>query len=221
MVNHLKSYLKDEEEVTNVILHHQQQLADSIHSQMIDHYWEKASDYEVKISKGFAELKRQAFSVPAAEGILDFRRRPVDVTKIAQLVFGGFKKCLYPVQKFQSDTERVLSIILDRESVKWFKPGRSQFQIYYKWGHDQHEYQPDFVAETNEIIYMLEPKARGDMEDPQVQAKKEAAVLWCERATAHNKAHGGKPWKYLLIPHDIIAEQMTIEGLAGQFTQKV
>ena len=219
MVNHLKSYLKDEEEVTNVILHHQQQLADSIHSQMIDHYWEKASDYEVKISKGFAELKRQAFTVPAAEGILDFRRRPVDVTKIAQLVFGGFKKCLYPAQKFQSDTERVLSIILDRESEKWFKPGRNQFQIFYKWGHDQHEYQPDFVAETKEAIYMLEPKARGDIEDPQVIAKKEAAIRWCENASAHNKANGGKTWKYLLIRHDAIAENMTIDGLAGQFTQ--
>ena len=220
MVAHLKSYLKDEEEVTNVLRYHQQQLADSIHAQMLDHYWEKASDYEVKISKGFTELKQLAFTVPAVEGILDFRRKPADVTKIAQMVFGEFKKCLYPAQKFQSDTERVLSIILDRESDKWFKPGRGQFQIFYKWGHDQHEYQPDFVAETKDTIYMLEPKARGDIEDPQVIAKKEAAIRWCEHASAHNRANGGKPWKYLLIPHDAIAENMTIDGLAGQFTQK-
>jgi type III restriction enzyme len=221
MVAHLKSYLKDEEQVINVLQYHQQQLADSIHSQMLDHYWEKASDYEVRISKGFTEQKQLAFTVPATEGILDFRRRPADVSKIAQLVFGDFKKCLYPAQKFQSDTERVVSIILDRESEKWFKPGRGQFQIFYKWGHDQHEYQPDFVAESKDTIYMLEPKARGDVGDPQVIAKKEAAIRWCEHASAHNKANGGKPWKYLLIPHDAIAENMTIDGLAGQFTQKL
>jgi hypothetical protein len=27
----------------------------------------------------------------------------------------------------------------------------------------------------------------------------------------------GKPWKYLLIPHDAVAENMTIEGMAAQF----
>ena len=28
----------------------------------------------------------------------------------------------------------------------------------------------------------------------------------------------GKPWKYLLIPHDEIAENMTLAGLASRFT---
>jgi len=27
----------------------------------------------------------------------------------------------------------------------------------------------------------------------------------------------GTPWKYLLIPHDAVAENMTIEGMAAQF----
>jgi hypothetical protein len=26
------------------------------------------------------------------------------------------------------------------------------------------------------------------------------------------------PWKYLLIPHDVIAENITLEWLAAQFT---
>jgi hypothetical protein len=44
-----------------------------------------------------------------------FRRKSPHGTKIAQLVFGGFSRCLHPVQKFQSDTERVMAIIADRE----------------------------------------------------------------------------------------------------------
>jgi hypothetical protein len=38
-----------------------------------------------------------------------------------------------------------------------------------------------------------------------------------ERATNHASANGGKPWKYALIPHDAIAENMTLAGLVSQF----
>ena len=66
-------------------------------------------------------------------------------------------------------------------------------------------------------IYMLEAKARNDMHDTEVQAKQDAAVQWCRHATRHTVSHGGKPWSYLLIPHDAITESMTIVGLASQY----
>jgi type III restriction enzyme len=220
MVAHLGSYLKDEGEVVNVLQYYQRQLAGFIHSQMQAHHWEKAAGYEVKVSKGFGELKPLSFTAPADEEIHNFRHPVADKPRIAQMVFGGFARCLYRVQKFQSDTERVLSVILDREALKWFKPGRGQFQIFYKWGADQHEYQPDFVAETVDCIYMLEPKSRRDMEDGEVLAKRDAAVHWCQLASDHSAQHKGKRWKYLLIPHDAIAENMGITGLSAQFQAK-
>jgi type III restriction enzyme len=79
------------------------------------------------------------------------------------------------------------------------------------------EYQPDFVAETKDLIYMLEPKAKNQMEEADVLAKKESAIKWCGLATDHNLKNGGKPWKYALIPHDAIAENMTLAGLVGRF----
>jgi len=172
------------------------------------------------VSKGFTALKPLAFTAPADEAIHHHRRPVADKSKIAQMVFGGFDRCLYPVQKFQSDTERVLSVILDREATKWFKPGRGQFQIFYKWAADQHEYQPDFVAETGDAIFMFEPKARNDMSDGEVVAKKDSAVRWCPHATAHALKNGGKPWKYILVPHDAIAENMSIKRLAAQFAAR-
>jgi type III restriction enzyme len=181
------------------------------------HHWEQASGYDVVVSKGFTSLKPLAFTAPADEAVHNFRHPVADKTKIAQMVFGGFSRCLYPVQKFQSDTERVMSVILDREAAKWFKPGRGQFQIFYKWGTDQREYQPDFVAETPDAIYMLEPKMRKEMEDGEVVVKKDSAVRWCQHASDHATQNGGNPWKYLLIPHDAIAENMSIKGLAAQF----
>ena len=57
---------------------------------------------------------------------------------------------------------------------------------------------------------MLEPKARNQMEDPIVLAKKDAAVQWCANASEHARSNGGKPWRYLLIPHDEIAENITL-----------
>jgi len=75
------------------------------------------------------------------------------------------------------------------------------------------------VAETNENIYMLEPKMRKELEDPIVIAKKEAAVKWCVNASDHARSYGGKPWRYLLIPHDEIAENITLGGLADRFNR--
>jgi type III restriction enzyme len=213
-VKHFQSYLPDEE-VWQVLHHHQKDIAHLIYGQMQQHYREEASGYEDKISKGFTELKPSAFTVNYRQNSLDYRNSPADKSNMAKYLFGGFSKCLYAVQKFHSESERMLSVILERESLKWFKPAKGQFQIFYKSGLDHAEYQPDFVVETENAIYMLEPKSKKDLEEPLVIAKKEAAEKWCARATDHNSKHGGKPWEYALISHDKIAQNMTIEGLVS------
>lgn len=216
VVRHLCSYLS-EEETRNVLIYHQKQLAAFIHAQMQAHQWEKMSGYEVRVSKGFIELKSSACTVRADEPVRDFRQTVGDKSRIAQMVFGGFQRCLYPMQKFQSDAERKLAVILDREARKWFRPVQGQFLITYRLGIDDHDYVPDFVAETAHATYMLEAKARNEMTDADVLAKQEAATTWCGHATTHALSNGGKPWTYLLIPHDAIAEHMTLGGLASHF----
>lgn len=220
VVTHLRSYLPDEHETRKVLSCYQRDIARFVHVQMQEHYWEKATGYEVKISKGFSELKPSAYTASAAEPVLDYRQPPADKSNMAKYLFGGFKRCLYPVQKFQSDSERKLTVILEREATKWFKPAKGQFQIYYKAGADHPEYQPDFVAETDSVIYMLEPKSRAELTADDVIAKRDAAVKWCKQASGHAKGYKGKPWKYLLIPHDVIAENITLEWLASQFEPK-
>lgn len=121
------------------------------------------------------------------------------------------------MQKFDSDAECKLAVVLERDAFKWFKPAKGQFQIYYWQGADHLEYQPDFVAETDDTKYMLEPKMRRELENPVVVAKKEAAIKWCANASDHAATYGDKPWRYLLIPHDEIAENTTLAGLAARF----
>jgi type III restriction enzyme len=217
VVTHLRSYLS-EEDTKNVLLYHQKQLAALVHAQMQEHQWESATEYEVQVSKGFTQLKSSAYTVKEGEPVYDFRETVQDKSRIAQMLFDGFKRCLYPFQKFQSDPERKLALILDRESKKWFRPAKGQFQIWYKDGIDFAEYVPDFVAEDDQVIYLLEPKASNEMATAEVLAKRDAAALWCARASQHALNHGGKPWKYLLIPHDAIAANMTLAGLASQFS---
>ena len=219
VTGHLLGWLS-EQDTRRVLRLYQREIARFIHAQMQDHYWEEAVDYEVVVSKGFTELKPSAFTTSATEPPLDFRTSPTDKSNMAKYLFGGFQRCLYAVQKFQSDSERKMSVILEREALKWFKPAKGQFQIFYKRGADHPEYQPDFVAETADTIYMLEPKAANQMNDDEVLAKRDVAVTWCSHASDHARSYGGKPWKYLIIPHDAIAENMTILGLERHFSMR-
>lgn len=43
-----------------------------------------------------------------------------------------------------------------------------------------------------------------------VLAKKKAAETWCAYASGHNAKNGGKTWKYLLISHDQVQDNMTL-----------
>jgi len=200
----VKAYSADE--LHNIFFGYGKLLADNIHAQMAEHYWEKAVGYEVHVSAGFTPLKEAAYTKAANQPVHNYRNTVAEVGKIKQMLFGGFQKCLYPLQKFDSDTERRFSIILERDALKWFKPVIGQLQIVYKDGVEHRTYQPDFIAEMDDCVLMVETKARSDMEDATVLAKAEAAREWCENASDYLQANGGKPWRYVLVAHDKVVE---------------
>ncbi len=55
-VNHFRGYLK-EDEVRKALLYYQRQIAQFLHAQMQEHFWEEASGHDVRVSRGFTELK--------------------------------------------------------------------------------------------------------------------------------------------------------------------
>jgi len=119
--------------------------------------------------------------------------------------------------KFDSDTERKLSVILEHDPsvLLWMKPGPNQFKIYDT---DGLPYQPDFVVETDTAKLIIETKANNQMSDPTVLRKAEAASLWCHIATeVHGKQTGDKPWSYLLVPESAVQPNTTINGLLGTY----
>jgi type III restriction enzyme len=200
-----------EDELHNIFFGFGKRIADNIHAQMAEHYWEKASSYEITIKSGFIPLRDVAYTTGEKE-IHNVRNTLQDKSKIRQMLFGGFKKCLYDVQKFDSDTERTFALILEREAEKWFKPVSGQFTIVYKDGVDQREYLPDFIAELHDRVIMVETKARRDIADTLVESKAEAAKKWCVNATEYLTKNGGKPWEYILIAHDDVHENRDLKG---------
>ncbi|MDR2174235.1 MAG: DEAD/DEAH box helicase family protein [Burkholderiales bacterium] len=219
MVQHLNGYLS-ETDALNVLDGQRKTIAKEIHSQMMAHFFETATDFEVQVSRGFTELKACNYTATAGQAPRHFRETVDDVGRIRSMLFGGFTKCLYPLQKFDSDTERRFAVILERDAGKWFKPAKGQFQIYYKLGTEQPEYVPDFVVEMDSFILMVETKKRDDLKSDEVVAKAAAAVRWCKYASDHAASVGGKPWKYILVPHDEINDSSQLAYFL-RFEQKV
>ena len=205
LVKHLQSYLSNDE-VHKVLSQENRLIARNIHAQMQANFWEKADSYDVVVSQGFTPLKPCSYTVSAEQKIHNLFETIEDKQRIKQMLFGGFKKCLYPYQKFDSDTERRFAIILERFAQKWLKPAKGQFKIYYQKGVEQAEYIPDFIAETDTELLMCETKSRADIDSPDVLAKAEAASKWCSHATQNAVKNGSKPWRYLLIPHDEVGD---------------
>ncbi|MGC9198931.1 MAG: TnsA endonuclease N-terminal domain-containing protein [Acidobacteriaceae bacterium] len=131
-----------------------------------------------------------------------------DKLYIRSLVFNGFAKCLYDAAKFDSDPERRFATILedDPDVLKWLKPSKDLLKIHYA---EEDNYNPDFIVETNSARFLCEVKRAGEVDDATVQKKARAAIQWCERASQGSD----KPWRYALIPHDVIRPNRTFHSL--------
>jgi len=217
LVAHFQSYLPDDGAVENVLIYNQSLLAERVHEQMQQNYYQASdNDYEVKISKGFEQLSPVHYTVAIEDGERNFRSPVDEKSKIKSMIFSGFSKCLYRTQKFDSDSERRFAVISENDPnvMKWFKPSPGQLKIYYGRGDT---YLPDFVLETDKIKLICEIKGKDEMQDETVIEKAKAVITWCEHASKHELEHDGKEWIYLLIPHTDVNENMTIEGLKSRY----
>jgi len=219
MVTRLRAYLADEDEVENVLLVHGPDLARFIFEQMKKHYWETPTDYQAKVSRGFTLLRPQAFNVASDSAVRDYRQPVVPAGDTRKHVFGGFSKCCYPYQKFDSSEERSFAALIDSPNepsvVRWMKPGRNQFKIEYASGHN---YEPDFVIETADAKLIVEVKAANEMDDAIVRDKARATVKWIGFANEHARQNGGKAWSYSLVPADAIQPSSTLSGLVARYS---
>lgn len=211
-----ESYL-DEKDVQNVVVYHKRAIADQICSQMMQHFYVEEPEYEDTKVYPFVKIEDHNFEKLSDDRIHDFKETIHPTSAIPSKVFVGFQKACHLKYKFHSKTEKDFSILLeeDREVIKWMRPAKKQFTIHY--ARNTKQYEPDFVAETETDIFMVETKMQRDMNADEVKEKARAALTYCANATAFTASNSGKPWKYLLIPHDAVMHNMSFAGLAGNF----
>jgi len=218
MVAHLRGYLGGDADVENVLLSQGKTLlAPFIFEQMQKHYWETSTTYKTRVTRGFTRLKPTPFANENGRPIADFRKAISPLVDTRKYIYGGFGKCCYALQRFQSDDERRFAVLIDTRESKmrhWIKPVPKQFDIHYAKGS---QYQPDFLIETDAEMLICEIKARNELDDPTVKAKARAARIWVEEANKLAAEMKKKRWRYALIPHDAVTESASLDGLANKY----
>ena len=143
---------------------------------------------------------------------IGYKKEIPDKKNIRNYLFEGYKKSYYPVNAFDSDDERRLSVILeeDEDVVRFIKPPLNQLGLFYRAAK---QYNPDFLVETKDAKYMIEVKASNQTDNEEVQEKAKAAVKWCECASKVDADH--KEWIYRLIPGEKIQIGNTFKFVAG------
>ncbi len=211
-----KSYL-DEDNQINVIQYNKKEIADYIYAQMMEHFFIEAPSYETPIVRPFTRIEEHNYTKYAKDSILHFTETVTPTSAIPTKVFTGFSKACHNLYKFDSKTEKDFATILenDKDVLKWLRPAPNQFYIY--WNHNTRQYRPDFIVETADTIYMIETKKEGDIDTTEVKEKTKAALEYCKHATEYTTKHGGKPWKYVLIPHNAVQMNMSFEFLVTTY----
>ena len=170
-----------------------------IRKQIYEHMDRKTQDIHI-IQKDLILFRKFVKNVKE-DGKVKFNKPFSDKSNIKKYLFTGYKKSYYPANAFDSDTERLFSIILEEDSdvIRWIKPPLNQLGLFWKAGQ---QYNPDFLIETTTGKYMVEVKANNEVTADEVVSKAREGIKWCQFASTADPDQ--KKWKHKLISDDNI-----------------
>ena len=205
---------ENEDDIPKIVNNFKKAIAKTIFDQMQAHFVMTSLGYTKPKVLPFSGIEEQHATLVDGYGRQDYRA-VVPPKFVPKIVFTGFTKSYYVECKFDSKTEQDFSNVLedDPEVLKWLRPASNQFNIY--WSNGSKKYEPDFVVETADAIYMVETKAKKNMQDADVLGKKKAAEEYCKNASEFTKTVGGKPWKYVLLAHDTVDRAASFKYLTA------
>ena len=216
-VEHIRAYEAHDVKLQGLVAFHAKRIATQIAEHLRAHRHEQPAGYEPIVAHGWSKPEGRSRTVARDEPIAGYREPVTNKARIRQMRFGGMARCLFPEVQFESDGERRFAVLLEDSAdaaTRWFRPGKADIRIYWK---ADRQYQPDFIVETSAHRLIVEIKDPEEIDDKDVRAKAQAAVEWCRHANGHAAVHGGKPWRYLLIPDEAVLYTATIEGLMARF----
>lgn len=126
------------------------------------------------------------------------------------------EKSIYPRLPYPTRSgglERAFIETADRDgSVDAFCKLNEQKHLYTRLRYIKEDglpafYHPDFLVKCGDNIYMVETKAQGQVNTPNVKRKKRAAVAWCDKInTLAPEQRGNAEWHYVLLGESVFYE---------------
>jgi Uncharacterized protein conserved in bacteria len=196
----------------NIVMMYKRDISNKIYEQMMQHFYCENGMLKEEVVDQRAYNLQQSYTYIEKEGLYDDYSE-----KIQSVLFTNIRKGVFDVAKFDSYPELLLARILeaDIDVENWLRPAPREFNITYNHGHN---YEPDFVVETESTIYLVEVKGEDKLNDPDVVAKKKRGIQFCKVSSDWGKANGYKEWQYLFIPSKQISANSSFANLAQQFS---
>ena len=189
----------DEENKRRIVRRYAALIIADIRKQIYEHMDRKTQDIHI-VQKDLILFRKFVKNVKDG-GKVRFDQPFSDKNNIKKYLFTGYKKAYYPSNAFDSDSERLFSIILeeDPDVIRWIKPPLNQLGLFWRAGQ---QYNPDFLVETSTGKYMVEVKAANEVTAEEVVQKAREGIKWCRFASDADP--DCKKWTYKLISDDNI-----------------
>jgi len=189
----------DDENKRKVVRRYASLIIFDIRKQIYEHMDRKVQDIHI-VQKDLILFRKFVKSVKK-DGKVKFDKPFMDKSNIKKYLFIGYKKAYYPENAFDSNAERIYSVILEEDAdvIRWIKPPLNQLGLFWQTGQ---QYNPDFLVETKYKKYMVEVKAANEITSDEVVAKAREGIKWCHFASEADPDQ--KTWEYRLISDDNI-----------------
>lgn len=195
----------------NIIMMYKRDIGNKIYKQMMQHFYCENGFLQEEVIGTRDYNLQQSYSYKQRAGLYEGYTED-----IRSVLFDGIKRGVFNTAKFDSRPELLFARVLegDGDVQNWLRPAPREFNITYNHGHT---YEPDFVVETEDTIYLVEVKGEDKINDPDVIAKKKRGIQYCEAASRWGKANNYKEWRYLFIPSMQVMPSSSFMQLAKQF----
>ena len=185
------------DEIINIIFSYSNYIVKDFATQLKSNVEIIDNSFDEPVIKEYSNILQGNYKKYKNDDILQYTE-PVEKSVVPKKIFTGFKKTYHNIYKFDSNTEKDFSIILENSDsvLRWLRPAPNQFNIYWS---PNNKYEPDFIVELENFIYMIEIKAENQVNNDEVQLKKQAAEKYCDIVNDYGKTHNIKKWIYIII----------------------
>lgn len=190
------------DEILNIIYNYNSYIAKDIGKQILSNMKTSSNIIDEPIINEYSKIINPSYTKYLDDDILNYDMT-VEKSSIKKKIFKGFKKACHSMYKFDSSSEKDFVTILENSNIviKWLRPAENQFNIYWN---KINKYEPDFIVETQDVIYMIEIKASNQINNEEVKAKKTAGEQYCTLLNEYSKTHNIKKWEYIIISDEDI-----------------